>query len=154
LLTDTERAEIEDEVRRYPHRRAACLDALKVVQKHRGWVGDEEIGDLAVMLDMSREELDSIATFYPFVFRRPVGRHVIAVCDGLSCWVMGYEVVLRTLAEHLGVSWGDTTEDGRFTLLPASCIGQCDHAPAIMIDRDVYGDLTAEKIRPILDQYA
>jgi NADH-quinone oxidoreductase subunit E len=154
LLTDAERAEIEEEVRPYPQRRAGCLDALKVVQKLRGWVGDEEIGDLAAMLDMSREELDSIATFYPFVFRRPVGRHVISVCDSLSCWVMGYEAVLRTLTEYLGISWGGTTEDGRFTLLPASCIGQCDHAPAIMVDRDVYGDLTAEKIRSILDQYA
>ncbi len=152
-MTDSERTEIEEEVRHYPHRRAGCLDALKVVQRHRGWVADDHIGDLAVMLDMSREELDAIATFYPFIFRKPVGRHVISVCDSLACWVMGYEAIFRTLTEHLGISWGGTTEDGRFTLLPVSCIGQCDHAPAIMVDQDVHGDLTAEKIRPILDLY-
>jgi NADH-quinone oxidoreductase subunit E len=152
-LTDKERAEVEEEVRYYPHRRAGCVEALKVVQRHRGWVADEHLADLAIMLDMSRDELDAIATFYPFIFRKPVGRHIISVCDSLACWVMGYETVLDTLTAHIGVSWGETTEDGRFTLLPVSCIGQCDHAPAIMVDQDVYGDLTAEKIRPILDRY-
>ena len=153
-MTDGERAEIEKEVRHYPHRRAGCVEALKVVQKHRGWVADELIDDLAIMLDMSPDELDGVATFYPFIFRKPVGRHIISVCDSLSCWLMGYEAVLQALTEQLGVSWGGTTEDGRFTLLPVSCVGQCDHAPAIMVDQDVHGDLTIEKIGPILDRYA
>jgi NADH-quinone oxidoreductase subunit E len=153
VLTDIERAEIEEEVRHYPHRRAGCVEALKVVQRHRGWVKDELINDLATMLDMSPDELDGIATFYPFIFRKPVGRHIISVCDSLSCWLMGYEDVLQALLEQIGVSLGGTTEDGRFTLLSVSCIGQCDHAPAIMVDQDVHGDLTVEKIGPILGQY-
>ena len=152
-MTDEELREIEEEVGLYPRRRAGCLDALKVVQRHRGWVPDEQIADLAPILDMSREEVDAVATFYPFVFRKPVGRHVILVCDNLACWVMGYEEVLRALTDRLGVSLGGTTEDGRFTLLPASCIGQCDQAPAIMVDKEVYGNLTTETIGAILDRY-
>jgi NADH-quinone oxidoreductase subunit E len=153
MLTDKERAEIEEEVGHHAHRRAGCVEALKIVQRHRGWVADEQIVDLAPMLEMSPDELDAVATFYPFIFRRPVGRHVVFVCDSLSCWAMGHEEVLRALVEALGVPFGGTTEDGRFTLLPASCLGQCDRAPAIMIDGDSYGGLTAEKVGPILAGY-
>lgn len=154
MLTDKERAEIEEEIGHYTHRRAGCVEALKTIQRHRGWVADEQIVDLAPLLDMSPDELDAVATFYTFIFRRPVGRHVVFVCDSPSCWVMGYEEVLRALVEQLGVPFGGTTEDGRFTLLPASCLGQCDRAPAIMIDGDSYGGLTAEKVGSILARYA
>jgi NADH-quinone oxidoreductase subunit E len=154
LLTDSERNVIEEKLHLYPQARAGCGDALKVIQQHRGWVPDEEIGDLAAMLEMSREELDAVATFYSFIFRKPVGRHVISVCDSFACWVMGYEAILQALTERLDVTWGGTTKDGRFTLLPVACLGQCDHAPAIMIDKEVYGNLSAEMIGPILDRYA
>ena len=146
MLTDIERAEIEEEVRRYPHRRAACVEALKVVQRQRGWVGDEQIADLAPMLDMSPDELDGVATFYPFIFRKPVGRHIISVCDGLSCWLMGYEDVFQALAGTLGVSWGGTTEDGRFTLLARLLHRAVRPRARHHGGQDVHGDLTAEKI--------
>ncbi|MGD0657420.1 MAG: NADH-quinone oxidoreductase subunit NuoE [Syntrophorhabdales bacterium] len=153
MLSDLERKEIEEELRNYPLPRAGCLDALKVVQRHRGWVPDEQIADVAEALGMTPDELDGIATFYPFIFRRPVGRHIVAICDGLACWVMGYQKLFEALVERLGVSWGGTTADGRFTLLPISCIGQCDRAPAMMVDEDVYGNLTTEQIGQILEQY-
>jgi len=152
-LSDAEAAEIEAEVRRHVLPRAGCVDALRVVQRHRGWVPDEQIRDVAKALDMTPDELDAIATFYPFIFRKPVGRHIIAVCDGLACWAMGYEGLFEALVERLGVSWGETTPDGRFTLLPVSCIGQCARGPAMMVDEDVYGDLTSGKIGQILERY-
>jgi NADH-quinone oxidoreductase subunit E len=153
MLSDLERKEIEEEHRNYPLPRACCLDALKIVQRHRGWVPDEQIADVAEVLGVTPDELDGIATFYPFIFRRPVGRHIILVCDSLSCWVMGYEKVFDALVKRLGVTWGGTTTDGRFTLLPISCIGHCDHAPALMVDEDLYGDLTEEGIGQILERY-
>jgi NADH-quinone oxidoreductase subunit E len=153
VLTDEERREIEKELQGYPHRRAGCLDALKVVQRRRGWVADEDIADLARLLDMTVDELDGVATFYPFIFRKPVGRHIIYVCDGVSCWVMGYDAVRETLMRQLGVGWGRTTGDGRFTLLPVSCLGECDRAPAMIVDGDVYGDLVPDQIGTILGRY-
>ena len=108
---------------------------------------------MAPLLGMTPDELDAVATFYPFIFRRPVGRHVIFVCDTVSCWIMGYETMLRHLTETLGISMGETTPDGRFTLLPVSCIGACDHAPAMMIDRDLHGDLTRRRSTVILERY-
>jgi NADH-quinone oxidoreductase subunit E len=102
---------------------------------------------------MTSDELDSVATFYPFIFRRPVGRHVIYLCNTVSCWIMGYETMLAHLTKLLGITLGQTTPDGRFTLLPVACIGACDHAPAMMIDQELHGDLTQEKIDSILDKY-
>ncbi len=102
---------------------------------------------------MSPAELDSVATFYNLIFRRPVGRHVIFLCDSVSCWVMGYERMRQHLINRLGVQPGQTTPDGRFTLLPIVCLGACDHAPVMMIDHDTHHDLDPRKIDDILERY-
>ena len=153
MLTAEERNQIDEEVSHYPTKRAACVEALKIVQKDRGWVSDESLKEVALYLDMTPDELDNVATFYNLIFRRPVGKHVILLCDSVSCWLMGYSDVRRKLIEQLGVDFGGTTEDGRFTLLPTVCLGDCDHAPAMMIDEDLYNSLKAENIEQILGQY-
>ena len=129
------------------------MDALKVVQRHRGWVSDESLRDVAEYLEMTPDELDNVATFYNLIFRKPVGKHVILVCDSVSCWIMGYERVRQRLSERLGIGFGETTADERFTLLPIVCLGTCDHAPAIMIDGDLCRDVDPEKLDAILAQY-
>jgi len=103
---------------------------------------------------MTVAELDGLATFYSFIFRKPIGRHMILVCDSVSCWVMGYEDILSHLKERLGIDLGGTTADGRFTLLPVSCIGSCHHAPALMVDDQLYGDLDISRVDEILATYA
>ena len=153
MLSAEERREIEDVMRHYPDKRSVCIDALKIVQQHRGWVSDEALADAAEFLDMSRDELDSVATFYNAIFRRPVGRHVILVCDSVSCWIMGYERVRRHLSSRLGIEIGETSADGRFTLLPNVCLGACDHAPAMMIDEDLHHDVDPARIDDILERY-
>ena len=153
MLSDEERQEIEAEVAIYAQKRAACIEALKVVQQHRGWVSDEAIDDLAEMLEMNAAELDGVATFYNLIFRKPVGRHVILVCDSVSCWIMGYDNLREHLKSRLGIALGETTADGRFTLLPSVCLGACDRAPVMMIDDDLHLDLTPEKIDQILAGY-
>ena len=153
MLTQEERQEIEAEVAAAERKRAAASDALKLVQRHRGWVSDEAIEEVAGMLGMSPCELDSIATFYSGIHRRPVGRHVILVCDSVSCWIMGYNPIREHLTARLGIGLGETTADGRFTLLPAACLGVCEQAPAMLVDGDVHGDLTTEKVDQILARY-
>lgn len=153
MLSDIEKKEIEEAFKDYRFEQAACIEALKIVQRRRGWVSDEDIKDIAAFLEMSPDELDSIATFYSLIFRRPVGRHIIFVCDSVSCWVMGYEKIVAHLKTMLGVDWGGTSSDGRFTLLPTACIGECERAPAILIDDMVYGDLDERKIEEILSGY-
>lgn len=153
MLTDREKKEIEEETKLYPYRAAACIDALKIVQRHRGWVSDEAVEEIAAELDLSVDEVDGVATFYTRIYRRPVGRNIILVCDSVSCMVMGYESLYKHISDKLSVTFGETTEDGRFTLLPVSCLGDCDHAPALMINDELYNNLTADKIDEILLKY-
>ncbi len=153
MLTEEEKELINDKIKQYPQKQAACIEALKIVQDHRRWISDESLRAIADYLDMSPEELESIATFYSLIFRKPVGRHVILVCDSISCWVMGYERIVEKLQDTLGIRFGETTNDERFTLLPIPCLGTCDHAPALMIDEDLHRDLSSENIEEILTKY-
>ncbi len=151
MLSEDERREIEAEFARYPDKRAVCIDAMKIVQAHRGWVSDDSLQDLADLLGMSGADLDGVATFYNLIYRKPVGRHVIHVCDSVSCWIMGYDRIREQLSRRLGISYGQTTPDDRVTLLPIVCLGACDHAPAMMVDGELHQDLDEAKVDAILE---
>lgn len=153
MLSETERREIEAEVAESFDRRSAAIAALKIVQRHRGWVSDEALQDTAALLQMTPDELDAVATFYSLIFRQPVGKHVIKVCDSVSCWVMDGESLLSYLEKRLQVTVGGTTSDGLFTLLPIACLGHCDHAPALMIDDTLVGNVTPELLDELLANY-
>ena len=152
-LSAEERREIEAEFPRYPTKRAVCIDAMKIVQRHRGWISDESLQDIARLLEMSLDEVDSVATFYNLLYRKPVGRHVVLICDSVSCWIMGYNRLRERLCSKLGVRLGETTADGRFTLLPIVCLGTCDHAPAMMVDEDLHRDLDPDGAEKALENY-
>jgi NADH-quinone oxidoreductase subunit E len=131
----------------------AALDSLRSVQKRRGWISDESLRDVAGFLGVPEASLESVATFYNRLYRTPVGKHVILLCDSVSCWMMGLEPVRDRLLDRLGLpSMPGTSADGMFTLLAATCLGACDHAPAMMVDDELYGDLTPEKVEEILDK--
>lgn len=153
MLTPEERSAIEHELSIVPRKSAACIEALKVVQRQRGYVSDEAIAELAAFLEMSPAELDAVATFYNLVFRRPVGRHVIYLCDSVSCWIMQSRAIKAELVRRLGVELGGTTGDHRFTLLPIQCLGVCEQAPALMIDEDVHTTLSPERLAALLARY-
>jgi NADH-quinone oxidoreductase subunit E len=153
MLTTEEEAEIEANVAQYPDRRAAVVDALKIVQRHRGFVSDGSVKDIAAFLAMTPDEVDGVATFYNLIFRHPVGRHVVLLCDSVSCWIMGCDRLRERLEARLGVRPGETTKDGRFTLLPIVCLGACERAPAMMIGDEVHGDLDPQRIDAILERY-
>ncbi|NQU45052.1 NADH-quinone oxidoreductase subunit NuoE [bacterium] len=151
MLSAEEKHQIQEELPHSAFKRGASIEALKIVQKHRGWVSDEALKDVAEILDMSPAELENVASFYTLIFRREVGKHVILLCDSISCWIMGYESILDHLKKKLGIGLGQTTPDKRFTLLTIPCLGACDHAPAMMIDETLHRDLTPEKIDRILE---
>lgn len=153
MLTDEIRREIEEQVAIYGTRQAACIDGLLIAQRHLGWISDETLDALAQYLHMTVEELDGVATFYNEVYRKPVGRHVILVCDSVVCWIMGCDGIRQYLTERLGIEPGETTDDGRFTLLPVQCLGACDHAPAMTVDGELYEDLDPAKIDRILEMH-
>jgi NADH-quinone oxidoreductase subunit E len=153
MLTDKEINEIEEEIKQYPYPAVACIDALKIVQKHRGWVSDEAVKDIAKLLCVSSEEVDGVATFYSRIYRKPVGRNVILICDSVSCMIMGYQSLYDYISGRLGIGFGETTPEGKYTLLPVSCLGDCDNAPAMMINDDHFNRLTIEIIDELLQRY-
>lgn len=154
MLTESERQQIAAHAAQHPQKRGAVSDALKLVQRRLGWISDEALAAIAESLEMTTAEVDSIATFYSGIYRRPVGRHVISICDSVSCYATGYDDILERLRRSLGIDLGGTTADGRFTLLPVACLGLCELAPAMMVDNDVHGNLTAEGMDEILAKYA
>ena len=133
--------------------REAAVDVMKALQGHYGWLNDEAVIEAAELLGLSPLQIEELATFYEMIYRRPVGRKVIHVCDSISCWAMGGESLLSNLSALLGIEVGETTADGLFTLLPCCCLGNCGHAPAMMIGDAICGRVTAESAAGLIEQY-
>jgi len=153
VLSAQEAAEIDEALHHYPDSRAASIDALKIVQKHRGWVSDEAIPVIAAAIRISAADLEGVATFYNLIFRRPVGRNVIKLCDSISCHLTGYDEVRDAFVKTLGIKLGQTTADKRYTLLPICCLGACDRGPVLMINDDLHGPLEPADVPTLLERY-
>lgn len=150
MLPEDLKQALEGKIAASEQPRELAVDVMFAVQDRLGFLSDELLEDTAALLRMTPLELNEIATFYEFIYRQPVGKYVIHVCDGVVCWIQQHQTVLDYLHEKLGIGFGETSADRRFTLLPTCCLGFCDHAPAMMINRKVYGALTRERIDQIL----
>jgi len=128
------------------------LPALKEVQAKHGYITPAMMADVAEALGMTVGDVYGVATFYSFLSLRELGEHVIMVCKSIPCWMKNSEAVVKTIEQELDCKLGETTKDGKFSLLPVNCIGACDQAPAMMVDGKVYGDLTSERILEILSR--
>jgi len=148
-----DRASIEQEMRHYEDPRAASIGALKIVQKRHGWVPDGAIPAIGQLLGISASDVEGVATFYNLIFRRPVGRYVIKVCDSVACFLTGYEELRDEVCNQLGVGFGETTVDGRFTLLPICCLGACDRGPVLMINDETHFDVSPRDLARLLERY-
>jgi NADH-quinone oxidoreductase subunit E len=154
MLSDALKSEIESHIHEPEHRAAACTEALRIVQRERGWIDDESIRDIAEFLSMTPHELDGVATFFNLIHRRPVGRNVIRICSSVSCWVLGYDKLRDALQKKLDIKPGQTTADQCFTLIPNQCLGCCDHGPALMVNGDLYRDVDPDRLDDVLNRYA
>ncbi|MBA1278462.1 NADH-quinone oxidoreductase subunit NuoE [Stutzerimonas stutzeri] len=153
VLSETERSAIEHEMHHYEDSRAASIEALKIVQKARGWVPDGACDAIGEVLGIPASDVEGVATFYSQIFRVPVGRHIIRVCDSMTCYIGGHESVLDSIRNEIGIEPGQTSTDGRFTLIPVCCLGNCDKAPALMIDDDTFGDVQPGGVAQLLEAY-
>ena len=149
VLTAQEIAEIDAELSHVPYKSGAAIDALKIVQAKRGWVSDECLQAIARHLQMSAEELEGVATFYNLIYRRPVGEKVILFCDSVSCWICGCDDIKEKISAALGVDYGETTADNKYTLLPVPCLGACDRAPVMMVGDDLVTHLDEAQVKAL-----
>jgi NADH-quinone oxidoreductase subunit E len=135
----------------YPDPRAALLPVLRLAQETFGWVSPEVEVYVAGLFDLSPAHVHEVVTFYTLFFKKPVGRHVLSVCHNLSCALLGAEDVIAYLQERLGIETGETTPDGRVTLLRVECLCACEVAPMMQVDDEFVGPLTREKIDGALE---
>lgn len=151
LLTETEIGEFRERVAAAPHPREMVIDILRAIQKNYGWVPDEGVELTADILGLSPLQVEEVGTFYDKIYRRPVGKRVIHVCDSICCWSRGSQQIYIYLQQKLGIEPGETTADGVFTLLPTCCLGACGEAPAMLVGFNLHGHLTVEKVNEILE---
>ena len=152
MITDKLKIALEQRITAASTPGEAVIDVMKILQSHYGWLTDEAVAEAAQLLGMSALKIEELATFYEMIYRRPVGKRIIHVCDSISCWTMGGETLLQQIADYLGIKTGQTTGDNIFTLLPCCCLGNCGEAPTIMIGNDIYGRLTLEKAVEVLQK--
>ena len=151
MVPEELRQSLIEHIEQVEHPRELVVDVMFAIQNHYGYLTDEGVQETAGLLGMSALEVEQLATFYTFIYREPVGKYVIHVCDSVVCWMDGYESVRDYLSQKLDIRPGETTADGMFSLLAVCCIGYCDRSPAILINKKVYGPLTIAKLDEIID---
>ena len=129
------------------------LVLLKEAQRKFGYIPRELMVELAKSLDIAISDVYGVATFYSFLSTKPQGRYVIRICQSLPCFLRNCQTIIKTVEVEIGIQPGETTPDGKFSFQLTNCIGVCDKAPAMMINNDVYVDLTPRKISQILKVY-
>jgi NADH-quinone oxidoreductase subunit E len=142
---------VEGLVARYPERRAALLPVLTLVQKERGHLSDETIGEVSQVLGLTPAYVHGVISFYGMYDREPVGKHKMYVCKTLSCRLRGADEVIDAIASKIGVDGAGTSADGKFTLVPFECLGLCDIAPCMLVGGERHGNLTADNVGTVLD---
>ena len=143
------------EVRRlqslYPDKRGALLPVLHLAQEAFGYISLEVEEYVATLFDLTPAHVHEVVTFYTLFFREPKGRHVVSVCHNLTCHLMGAKTIIDHLARRLGIEVGETTPDGRVTLLAVECLCACEQAPMMQVDDRYEGLLTPEKVDRVLE---
>ena|ERR1039457_2630913 len=152
MIPDNLKQSLADRVAAAITPREAAVDVMKELQRHYGWLTDEAVIEAADIIGLSPLQVEELATFYEMIYRRPVGKKVIHVCDSISCWTMDGDSLMAHAAARLAVKPGETTADGAFTLLPCCCLGNCGDAPAMMVGDTLYGLLVPEKLDEILEK--
>ena len=140
-------------IAKYPagRQQSAVMPLLDLAQRQVGWTSIAVIEYIADMLEMAPIRVQEVVTFYTMYNQKPVGRFHVQVCTNICCLINGSDGIADTAKQVLGVEWGETTEDGTFTLAEVECLGACVNAPMMMINDDYYEDLTPESTKLVLD---
>jgi NADH-quinone oxidoreductase subunit E len=155
MLSPESLAKIDRELAKYPaeHRQSAVMSALRIAQEEKGWLAKETIDFVARYLEIPAMAAYEVATFYSMYNLEPVGRHKICVCTNLPCALSGANEAAEHLKRRLGIGFGETTPDGKFTLKEYECMGACGDAPVLMVNnRRLYSLMSAEKIDKLLSE--
>jgi len=152
VLSDDARRKIEALKSQHETHQSALIPALHVAQADQGHVGEETQREVAELLGVTPQQVHAVVSFYTMFYQRPVGRHVLAVCRNISCCLLGGMKLQKQIEDRLGIVEGETTKDGRFTLLTAECLGSCGTAPVIMVNERYHENVTPEVLDRLLTE--
>lgn len=152
MLSPEARRRIEALKPQYETNQSALLPALHLAQQDQGWLSEETQRDVASLLGLTPQSVRQVVTFYSMFHQRPVGRHLLQVCRNLSCSLLGGHRLQRRIEERLGIKEGETTQDGRFTLVSVECLGSCGTAPVIMVNERYHENVTPQEVDRLLDE--
>ena len=144
---------VEEILREHQGKDGALIDVLHDTQASYGYLPEAAMTQIAEGLSLPLSKVYGVATFYSLFTLTPKGQHIIRICESAPCHIRGAIEVLQAIQEQLGIKPGETTEDGKFSLEFTSCLGVCGVAPAIMIGERVYGNLSPEKVKEVLNNY-
>jgi len=143
---------VNEIIEKYGGDREALVEILRDVSQASGYVTPEALATIAQRLGLPQSQVHSVASFYSLISLKPLGKHVIRFCQDAPCHVAGGREIWETLERELGIPFGATTADGQWTLLTTSCIGACSVGPVMMVDDEIYGNLTPDRVREIVAQ--
>jgi NADH-quinone oxidoreductase subunit E len=151
MISQAVREQIQALMSKYPKKRSALIPSLQLAQKEAGYLSKDAICEIARIFELSPSEVYEVATFYTMLYKKPMGKYVIQVCTNISCLLCNAEDIVSRLTGKLGIQLGETTPDGKYTLLEVECLGSCGTSPVMQINEDYYEELTPEKVDRILD---
>lgn len=152
MLSPDAKKRIESLKSEYETNQSALIPALHVAQADQGWLSEETQGEVATILGVTPQSVREVVTFYTMFHQRPVGRHLLQVCRNLSCCLKGGHRLQKQIEERLGIQEGETTQDGRFTLVSVECLGSCGTAPVLMVNDRYHEDVTPAEIDRLLTE--
>ncbi len=144
---------VRDLVEEQGREKAELIPILHEINSALGYISDEAIQELSEQMQVPTSQIYSVATFYRMLSTEPRGRHVIQFCESAPCHVAGGRLVWQKLQQELGLDKGETSEDDQWTLLTVSCLGVCGVGPVMIIDNDIYGNVTPDQVPDILSNY-
>jgi len=148
----TEFAKLSPILDKYKNIEGSLITILQKAQEIYGYLPTELLLHISRETGIKPAKIMGVVSFYTQFRRKPVGKYLITLCQGTACHVLGSAAIERAITEHLGISDGETTPDGMFTLMNAACLGCCSLAPVMMIGSETYGNLTAESTKTVLSQ--
>ncbi|HZQ98975.1 MAG TPA: NADH-quinone oxidoreductase subunit NuoE [Chloroflexota bacterium] len=151
-LSEQARAEIQAAIAYYPQRRTAVLPALRIAQRDQGFLGPEQVNEVAELMDLDPNAVHMLVTFYDMLYREPKGKYVLGVCKNIACYLRGADQIIEHLQDKLGVGLNETTPDGMFTIRAFECLASCGTAPALLLNNEEYVEnLSIEKVDALLE---
>jgi NADH-quinone oxidoreductase E subunit len=151
MFSEANEKKLDKIIKRYPVKRSAVLPALYIAQEENGYVTDDDVKYVAERLDMRVNEVEEVVTFYTMYSRKPIGKYKLQVCRTLSCWLQGAEQITERIEQRIGCGIGETSTDGKFTLVEVECLGYCDLAPCLQVNFDYHEKVTPEGVDRLID---